>query len=201
MAKATKQMRSASTEAIRWEKLAWNDIIPRLMLFAKRQRMRMPTGLSLPSEEDLVSSAIEKTMSGVRGWKPDQIGLLEHLFGVVKSDLYNEVRKSMRYSSDDISADLLASRIPSSDLTPEEIASNRSVLSHFMTELKAKDQDVYEWFLLSLLHGSPEEESQRSVGFSKGDIANMRRRLRRHIKSFVEGVGEPPRASPEMDQS
>jgi DNA-directed RNA polymerase specialized sigma24 family protein len=179
-------MRKASAAAINWETVAWNDIIPRLLLFARRQRDRFMAGAHLPSEEDMVSSAIEKTIGGTRVWEPERVGLLEHLFGVIRSDVFNEVRKARHQISDDVTADRLASVLVSNEPNPEEIASRQSVLATFLKELQSKDQEVYEWFALAGLYGLPEADVLSTLGVSKNDVANMRRRMRRHIFDFVE---------------
>lgn len=176
-------------EAIKWEKVAWEDIIPRLVLFAERRRWRFSTGMSLPSGEDLASSAIEKTISGTRIWKPERASLMQHLFGVVKSDLSNEIRKGMLRGSDNVDVEQVALQIASGELTPEELAVNRSVLEAFLMELKAKDPSVHKWFTLTAAYGLSEGDVQDNLGFGPKEIANMRRRLRRHIGSFVEFEG------------
>lgn len=134
----------------------------------------------------MVSTAIEKTMSGTRAWEPERVGLLEHLFGVIRSDLYNEVRKARQHISEDVTADRLASILVSGEPTPEDIASKRSVLGAFLKELRSKDQAVYEWFTLVGLYGLPEADALSTLGVGKADVANMRKRMRRHISDFVE---------------
>lgn len=134
----------------------------------------------------MVSNAIEKTISGTRVWEPEKVGLLEHLFGVIRSDLYNEVRKARQHISEDVTADRLASILASNEPTPEDIASKRSVLDTFLKELRSKDREVYEWFALVGLYGLPESDVLTTLGVSKNDVANMRRRMRRHISDFVE---------------
>lgn len=134
----------------------------------------------------MVSSAIEKTISGTRVWVPERVGLLEHLFGVIRSELYNEVRKANQHISDDLATDKLASILVSNEPNPEDIASKRSVLTTFLKELRGKDQEVYEWFSLVGLYGLPESDVLETLGASKNDVANMRRRMRRHISDFVE---------------
>jgi DNA-directed RNA polymerase specialized sigma24 family protein len=179
-------MRNASADAINWETVAWNDIIPRLLLFARRRRDRFAAGVHLPSEEDLVSGAIEKTIAGTRMWEPERVGLLEHLFGVIRSDLFNEVRKARAHISYDVTAEQFASLLSSSEPTPEDVVSNQSVLTAFLTEIHAKDQQVYDWFSLVSLYGLSEVDIQSTLGVSKVDVAKMRRRLRRYIDDFVE---------------
>lgn len=179
-------MTNTSADAISWETVAWNDLIPRLLLFARRQRNRVTTGIHCPSEEDLVSGAIEKTISGTRVWEPERVGLIEHLFGVIRSDLYNEVRKAKNYVSDDVTAERFASLLPSSDPTPEEIASYRSVLTAFLDWLQAKDQQVYEWFSLVGVYGLSEADVPCTLGVRRSEVANIRRRLRRYIEEFAE---------------
>ena len=134
----------------------------------------------------MVSSAIEKTIGGTRVWEPERVGLLEHLFGVIRSDLYNEVRKARQHISDDVTADRIASILVSGEPTPEDIASKRSVLAAFLKELRGKDQEVYEWFSLVGLYGLPEADALSALGVAKADVAKMRRRMRRHISDFVE---------------
>lgn len=178
-------MRKASSDAVRWETVAWNELIPRLLVFARRHRQRFADSMSLPSEEDLVFDAIEKTIGGVRSWEPNQIGLLPHLFGVIRSDLFNEVRKAQNYVSGDASAEQLASFLPSEDATPEDIAASRSVLTAFLNELKVKDKQAYDWFSLVSLHGLSGAQALEALG-DEDNINNMRRKLRRHIAEFVE---------------
>ncbi|RUM13485.1 hypothetical protein EFD56_27925 [Rhizobium phaseoli] len=85
---------------INWSEYPWPTILRQMSLYAHRlMRRRAFAGADI-SAEDLVPSAVEKTMRGARVWKWESTGVVNHLMGVVSSELYDRVRQSKRFSAD-----------------------------------------------------------------------------------------------------
>src|SRR6476646_3461966 len=136
-----------------WGDLPWKVIIPRLMLFARHLRSRKPFAGADSSPEDLVLSAIEKTITGNRQWDVENVGIIEHIMQVVSSDLYNSVRKQLAFRNDEMlssAADELASEEPS----PEETAISKSEARNLLAFLESRDERLAQLASLSLLFGA-----------------------------------------------
>ncbi len=73
----------------------WEEVTERLLLFAHKLAgtNALPRGIS---PEDLVYGAIAKFLQGQRKWDPGKVGLLEFLFGVIRSDLSHLLEGSWR---------------------------------------------------------------------------------------------------------
>lgn len=172
-------------EAIEWTAVNWNELVPRLLLFAKRRISRTPGAHLSGSEEDLVAGAIEKTISHRRPWSPERVGLFEHLCGVISSDTYNLVRKRYKEPSSDEIVEQILQETPSRDPDPEQALIARSTLSKFIEYLKRKDERSYKWFLLSSVYSLPREDVERTMNMDPGETMNIRRRVRRAAETFM----------------
>jgi hypothetical protein len=172
------------TGIIVWSALPWKDIIPRVVLFAHRLIRRRAFAGTETSAEDLAWSAIEKTLSGQRPWDVKRIGLVEHLMGVVSSDLYNSVRKAAHLSLEQL-YESAADSIPSDEDSPEEIAIRRSETLNVLSFLREKDEKLAELATVTVLFGvTRAEELADLLNLSLNQVYELRRKLRRTLESY-----------------
>lgn len=167
---------------ISWSALPWADILPRVVLFAHHLMKRR--GYAGVSAEDLTWNAIEKTLSGVRRWDFERVGIVEHLMGVVSSDLYNAVRKTAGSVSIDnvIPLESLASE----EKSPEEIAIEQSELKKFTEYLQAQDERLAELAKIILFFEDARSSEWASLmNMSVQELDLLKRRLRRAVEKFV----------------
>lgn len=166
---------------ISWSLLPWADIIPRVVLFTHHlMRRRRYAGAS---EEDLTWSAIEKTLSGVRRWDFERVGIIEHLMGVVSSDLYNAVRKT----TGTISIDSLinAEDIASEEKSPEDLMIERSEIENFTRFLKGQDERLAELATVILfLEDIRSSELARLMNLPVPEVDALKRKLRRATEKY-----------------
>lgn len=101
--------------------------------------------------EDRLHTAIVKTLDGSRLWDPDRIDLGRHLFGIIASDLDQELRHSDRFPhaslEDDDTQDLDALRrevelaVSRSDIASREIPLTAPVWSIALVALRAISEE------------------------------------------------------------
>lgn len=170
---------------INWGEVDWEDIVPRLLLYSKMKLRRLKGEAHLlgANEEDFTSQAIEKTISGLREWKKGDVSLIEHLMGVVSSDIYNEFRKSSKYVSSESIGDLLK-RYPSNEKKPDESLQNSEEINRFREYLKKKDALLFEYFLLAGVYGMRSDEVEKHMGVNRNTIYGYKKKLRRLADSW-----------------
>lgn len=100
-------------EPFDWTSVDWDDIYPRLWLFA-RNMIEKAGGRVRKAPEDFAEDAIRKTVEGVRDWSPRQAPLLDHLCEVVSTDVRNAM----------VLADALEGEIPFSSQQAEGTEEN-----------------------------------------------------------------------------
>lgn len=174
-----------------WSAVDWDEITPRLLLYASRKMERRGWRGASPgwgefylSPEDVVHTAIAKTMSGERAWNPSRIDLFYHLIMVIKSTISNLVRSAdnaqLRGETEGFE------RIPSTSADdPERVAEARSQLSHFLSFVRREHPDLERMVMTMVNDGAltaPELASK--LGCSVRDIYNLRKRLRRAVESY-----------------
>ena len=170
---------------ISWSSLPWQDIIPRVVLFAQSLLRRKPFAGADVSPEDLTWSAIEKTLSGIRQWDIERIGIVEHLMGVVSSDLYNSIRKRASAPTESL-FEIAAEQIPSDDLTPEEQAVGKSEFLNLLRYLENSDHRVAELAALTASFGATQpSELAELMGLPVSEIYNLKRKLRRLAERYL----------------
>ena len=80
---------------IDWQAQDWEDLMPRLLLLASSRLARLRGSLPRMAEaEDFVNDAILKSMAGTRVWNRASCTLLQHLAGVIVSDISHTARSS-----------------------------------------------------------------------------------------------------------
>jgi DNA-directed RNA polymerase specialized sigma24 family protein len=168
-----------------WSALPWKDIIPRVVLFAARLLRRRPFAGVESSAEDLTWNAIEKTLSGKRVWDIGRVGIVEHLMGVVSSDLYNEIRKNASVRVEQM-YDLAADDIASDEQSPEDIAIKRSEIINVLQFLKKRDERLAELATVTALFGANHApELAQLLGTSVANVYELRRRLRQALEAYT----------------
>jgi DNA-directed RNA polymerase specialized sigma24 family protein len=170
---------------ISWSLLPWRDIIPRVVLFARSLLRRKPFAGADISAEDLTWSAIEKTLSGIRQWNVEHTGIVEHLMGVVSSDLYNSIRKRAAVPTESL-FEIAADQIASDDLTPEEQAVGKSELLSLLRYLKENDDRVAELATLTVSFGATQpSELAELMSLPVSEIYLLKRKLRRLTERYL----------------
>lgn len=173
-------------EAIEWNTLPWGDLIPRLLWYAARRIRRVPRASSSTSPEDLVFAAVEKTIGGARRWDPMKVGLLQHLIGVINSDLYNSVRKDALLVREGVTEEML-STLASNEPDPESQAIVASELKQLFEHVHKHDPMLSEILGLWLVYGieSPAEQAE-ALRLPISDVRNLRKRMNRSLAKYLE---------------
>jgi len=169
---------------IEWSSLPWQDIVPRVVLFAHSLLRRKPFAGVESGPEDLAWGAIEKTISGTRQWDVKNVGLVEHLMGVVSSDLYNSIRKHAAFPMESL-YEIAADQIASEDRTPEELTTSKSEVLNLLNFLRDKDERLAELAALSASFGTyrPGELAQL-MNLSVREIYALKKKLRRATEQW-----------------
>ena len=174
----------------------WEDLVPRLLLLAMSRLSRMtwqgrlgsvPPGAA--EAEDFVNDAIAKTLSGVRVWREANCTLFQHLAGIVVSDISHAATaaENRLTLADD-------GRQPGGwppDLADERPGQEgealwRSEQRRLLTYLAAIDPKLgrmAELMLVEDIDGSAELAGR--LGVTVGDIANLRKRMKRATRAFI----------------
>ena len=190
-------------EGVDWAAQDWDDLVPRLLLFAagrlrrliwRGDRQGVPPGA--PTPEDLVHEAIAKTIAGQRLWDRSAATLFQHLAGVVASDLNHlamraenqEIRLAVAVGdgTDGGPADLLGG---ASD--PESVSARNSEERALLAFLAARDP-LLERMARVMLHDELRgtEELARRLDVPAAAVPNLRKRLRRAAEAFKQVLGE-----------
>ena len=171
---------------INWSEIDWDDLVPRLLLYARYKLRRRPKSSTLlgASEEDFVSQAIEKTISGVRRWENEEVSLLDHLMGVVSSDIYNENRKNYMFFENDNSSleNIVDERTPEDNLVYLDLEND---LKKFREYVGEKDKELHEYLLLASVYELSSKEIEKHMDIVSDKIYQFRRRLRRLANQWI----------------
>lgn len=169
------------SQGISWSVLPWKDIIPRVTLYAHTLLRRRPFAGAQVSADDLVLSAIEKTISGARQWNIENVGIVEHLMGVVSSDLYNSVRKHILHK--DIYDE--ANNIISDGESPEDIALYNQEVRKLLDFMMQRDKRLFEAAYLYIIVGvkSPVELADK-MNVSERTARNIHSKLKSSILDY-----------------
>jgi DNA-directed RNA polymerase specialized sigma24 family protein len=169
---------------IDWSALPWDDIIPRLLLFAHRRTRRTSFSGMAMSPNDLVGDAIEKTMSGVRRWEPTDRSLFDHLAGVINSSLYNEIRKIVSRSEVPLDETILEG-IKTDAPSPEDEAAYKSEVAELLRFVRARNPELLEMLSAALFFDSERPADMAEVlGISIKDAYAGRAKLRRLLHEY-----------------
>jgi hypothetical protein len=130
---------------------------------------------------DFVWQAIEKTLSQSRRWNP-AIPLLQHLMGVIASDVYNAKRKQIRAQSTALDE---AVDVASTAPDPEQIAIGNAEADALLSFVQKKDNQAAELLLVLIQYGA--ERPQELADILKlpvEEIYALRKKLRRLTLEF-----------------
>jgi DNA-directed RNA polymerase specialized sigma24 family protein len=187
-----------------WADVDWQDLVPRLLLLAlsrlsrmtwRGQRDAVPPGAA--EAQDFVNDAIAKTLSGVRVWSKDKCTLFQHLAGVIVSDISHAAEASenkltlaadsRKDRSDDWPPDK-ADEAPDQEQRMLWRSEQRRLLGH-LDEVDPKLARMAELILLQDVDGSA--ELAEHLGCTTGEIANLRKRMKRALHVYMLAVEDP----------
>jgi DNA-directed RNA polymerase specialized sigma24 family protein len=187
-----------------WADVDWEDLVPRLLLLAlsrlsrmtwRGQRDAVPPGAA--EAQDFVNDAITKTLSGVRVWSRDKCSLFQHLASVVVSDISHAAAASenkLTLAADDRDERPDGWPPDKADDAPDQEqralwrSEQRRLLGH-LDEVDPKLAQMAELILIEDVDGSAELAAR--LDCSTGDVANLRKRLKRALRVYMLAVGEP----------
>ncbi|KSV81813.1 MULTISPECIES: hypothetical protein [Sinorhizobium/Ensifer group] len=173
------------SEGIVWSEIQWDQVLPRVLLFAVRLMRKRPFAGAGTSAEDLVFDAVGKTMSGARQWRPEEVGLTQHLMGVVSSDLYNLVRKSAAFKSESLDEAAVESLV-SNEPSPEETTIDRDEISAFLSFLRNRDSALADVASAMILLGVDRpRELAESLDITIENVHSIKKRLRRASEDYL----------------
>jgi hypothetical protein len=155
----------------------WDRLWLQGLIWARREATRYG-GLGLERmEREIVQTAIEKTFSGERLWKPDVCDLPHHLRMTIRSLYSNEVRKHFARR-----AHAQLERLRPAD--PEDAAGAQERLDDLrdiLRRLKAAEPELAEFFLEAskrLLQGcNTEGEVAAAMGLSPSQFSKRKARV------------------------
>ena len=178
-----------------WSDIDWDDLAPRLVLYAHRKINRRiwrgSRSKTVPGGQDandIAQKAIEKTIAGDRLWKPEKHTLFKHLTDVVDSEVSHLVNgkenRSIHVPDDAIEMQ------PCNKATPEDevlIIQEKKRLIEFI-EKKDKlagrmakimfEKDVTDNIGLS-----------SELGTSVRETENIKKRLKRSVSEYRKSEG------------
>ena len=169
-----------------WNTENWNDLVPRLLLYAQGQILRYPPFTDRSNlAHDLVQSAIRKTIDGTRRWNKSLYPTLFYfLCSVIRSELNHtsqagvqdeKMQKEMEYTA------LLSAH------SPESLLSCEDYLRKFLRDLHSKDPKLAELAFLTVYEGlTGTQELANAMGVSPEQVNNFKKRLRRAFSRFRE---------------
>lgn len=174
-----------------WSSCDWEQITPRLLLYAKKKMVgygwRSGNGRIYLSPEDIVHTAIIKTMSGERQWNPEKVDLFFHLIMTIRSILSNLSRSGdNRFVGELVSPEDVQEASPNN---PEAIAESRSQLSHLLAFFDENHPDLRP--LLDAIvegEGAKTPELSKSMGLPHREVHNLRRRLQRALEGYRKAL-------------
>lgn len=164
-----------------WESFSWDDIVPRLTLFAVRLLRKRGLADMTSLAPDLAQTAIEKVLSGDRVWDQEkEADLFRFLTSVVSSLISHEMERYRRYRAEELDSDV---EYESPFIENEALA--RLEIEKFLSFARERDRDVYSLAYLSIvMEISDREEQERVLGVETHHIYNIRRRLQRMISDY-----------------
>jgi hypothetical protein len=180
-----------------WTAQDWDDLMPRLHLFAIRRLARTTwygrraSRLS-DAAGDLVQDAITKTIGGVRVWDRASCTLFQHLAWVIVSDISHAPRSSKsRLTVSDEGRPNGSSHWPPdmADEAPdqEQVALWCSEQRRLLEYLRGHDSMLGRMAELMVIQDVREtRELSDQLGIQPSAVANLRKRLKRAMWSYLE---------------
>ncbi len=176
-----------SNETIDWENVDWVNIIPRLLLYT-RKRLGADIVVDAQDINDIVQSAIEKTLSGKRKYIPkgQRHDLYYHLACTIRSDLGHRF-KSKSHSTKDQNRDVESEVDPKTSAhLPEFILLDDETKQLFIDHLKQRNKNLAPIFH-DLLAGYKPREIAIKNDVDVAHIYEKIRVIKREALSFLEG--------------
>ena len=192
-------------ETHNWESQNWQDLVPRLLLYTRGILARKvwyglwagppPAG---KEAEDFVMEAIKRTISGRRQWRQD-VDLYWHLVGVIRSLVYhagNEVENLRTNRLDVVDGDAALSEskvilFHSAGLNPEFHTGRAQQLAELEAYLRREDELLAELAqCILVLEISKTDCLSDIMEIPPRKIENLKKRLRRHMKRFLDGQNQ-----------
>lgn len=173
-----------------------STLVPRLLLLAMSRLARMtfqgrpgavPPGAA--AAEDFVNDAIAKTMAGVRVWQKENCTLFQHLAGIIVSDIShaaNAAENRLNLADDGHQPGGWPPDLPDERPGQEERLLWHSEQRRLLGHLDDVDPMLGRMAALMLVEdvdGSVELAGRLDV--SVGDVANLKKRLKRAVRAFL----------------
>ena len=180
-----------------WLAQDWDDLMPRLHVFAIRRLTRTAwygrrgSGLS-DAARDLVQDAITKTIAGIRVWDRATCTLFQHLAWVIVSDISHTPKWSQSHptASDEGRPNGSSCWPPDmADEAPdqEQVALWRSEQRRLIEYLSGHDSMLGRMAQLMLTKDVWEtRELSDQLRIPPSAVANLRKRLKRAVWSYLE---------------
>ncbi len=200
----------AAIRPIDWTAVAWDDLVPRLLLLAMSRLSRMiwrgQRGAIAPgarAAEDFVNDAIAKTIDGVRVWSEDQCSLFQHLAGIVVSDISHAATaaENRLTLADDGRGERRGGWPPDTvddGPGPAQIALWCSEQRRLLDHLAAIDPLMGKMAALILIEDIDQTaELCARLDCASAEIANLRKRMKRATRAYLaeaEGLDREERA-------
>lgn len=178
-------------DKIDWSSCNWAEITPRLLLYARKRMFgygwrgrASGAGGSFLSPEDVVHTAIMKTISGERRWDAKRVDLFYHLLMTIRSILSNLARSGENRLVSELvgPADVFQDSTASD---PARVVESRSQLSALLAYIDEKHTDLRPFIDAIIETGdfTPSELSAR-LGVPVQGIYNLKKRLRRALANY-----------------
>ena len=172
----------------------WNDMVRRLLLYAGSlvaQTGRLPGGVTA---EDLVQTAITKTLNGTRVWNLDRVSLLGQLMGIIRSDFSHAVMSAesnwlVRTRSgtyDEIAPDYDRAKLLNENVSPEDQAAANEAVKAIRDHMRKTDADLSALLELIVNDVTTAVEQADQLNTTLAKVYELRRRLRRVTSSYLE---------------
>jgi hypothetical protein len=174
---------------IDWGVQDWKDLRQRLLSYATRRLARVAWrdgGLVRRADaEDLVGTAIAKTIEGTRVWHSENCTLFRHLQGVIDSDTSHAAHsRETRLDLND--GDALLDRSDGA-ADPEQIAVGKAEQQRLFDYLSSKHPTLGRMAVLMCLHDlRGTSELCRELDVDPQELANLRKRMKRLVRAYLE---------------
>lgn len=178
-----------------WSDIDWDDLVPRLILYAHRKINRLiwrgSKSKTLPDGQDaqgIVQTAIAKTIAGDRRWKQEKHSLFKHLKDVIDSEISHLVNRNENRSFH-VSDETIETQ-PCSRFSPEDAVLLKQEKNRLIDFIYKKDKDAGRLARIML-----EKEIDDNIGLSNElgisvrEVENTKKRLKRSVGEYRKSEG------------